>query len=94
MSLDTGGPGVGSGSSADALGDAFYPLFRRLFDAKGTGRVVESVCGGIQYGVLAYELLRSGDDVRAQVEGLLVSRVIWGELVCEVHHLGPGNSPR
>ena len=35
MSLDTGGPGVGSGSSADALGDAFYPLFTLLFDPDG-----------------------------------------------------------
>ena len=35
MSLDTGGPGVGGGGSADALGDAFYPLFSLLFDADG-----------------------------------------------------------
>jgi flagellar protein FlaJ len=35
MSLDTGGPGIGSRSSADALGDAFYPLFTLLFDPDG-----------------------------------------------------------
>jgi flagellar protein FlaJ len=35
MSLDTGTPSVGGGTSADALGDAFYPLFRLLFDPDG-----------------------------------------------------------
>jgi flagellar protein FlaJ len=33
MSLDTGSGGLGDGT--DTLGDAFYPLFKRLFDAEG-----------------------------------------------------------